>query len=225
MAEHPQLAKNIIPNCGQGRAVANRLWEQLSTKLNTAGPPIKEVKSWRKVFTDQKHQVKKKLSFNMASKKKTGGGPYEEMPLTPAEEQILQAAGLEASVEGLSSIKSFGSSKVIDNIMGEIESSGSSENSGYENIVKETDKENSNVDMECENLQKEELMVNKKCAKKSQNMLNLKLDRLLNLMERLNELKTKSLKLKEDEHVANMAIKTVDLEIKTLELEMLKQRV
>lgn len=54
MTQHPQLAKNILPNCGQGRAVTNKLWEQLGNKLNRAGPPIKDVKSWRKasIFTD-----------------------------------------------------------------------------------------------------------------------------------------------------------------------------
>ena len=74
----------------------------------------------------------------------------------------------------------------------------SSENSDYDIIVKETDKANY-ISMEFENLEKEELKVKKKCAKsenklnllksnlekfeESQNMLNIKLNRLLNLMK------------------------------------------
>ena len=49
MEEHPNLAKNIIPNCEQGKATAIRLWEDLSNKLNSEGPPVKTPKLWRKV--------------------------------------------------------------------------------------------------------------------------------------------------------------------------------
>ncbi|XP_036344003.1 uncharacterized protein LOC118753234 [Rhagoletis pomonella] len=90
MQEHPDLARNILPNCAQGRTVAQRLWEQLSLKLNSAGPPTKELKMWCKVFADQKQHVKKKLSFNKASKQKTGSGPYQEKLLTASEELLLQ---------------------------------------------------------------------------------------------------------------------------------------
>lgn len=49
MTEHPNLAKNLLPNCGQGKATSQRLWEQLTLKLNMAGPPVKDAKLWRKV--------------------------------------------------------------------------------------------------------------------------------------------------------------------------------
>lgn len=50
MVEHSNLAKNIIPNCSQGKAKSKRLWEQLTVTLNSYGPPIKDSKSWRKVI-------------------------------------------------------------------------------------------------------------------------------------------------------------------------------
>lgn len=49
MSEHPNFAKNLLPNCGQGRVTANRLWETLTIRLNAFGPPIKDAKAWRKV--------------------------------------------------------------------------------------------------------------------------------------------------------------------------------
>ncbi|XP_075147833.1 uncharacterized protein LOC142221867 [Haematobia irritans] len=117
MSEHPSLAKNHIRNCAQARATSKKLWDQLTTKLNASGPPCKNSVAWKKVYTDQKHSVKKKLSFNKASLKRTGGGPYEEKKLSAADEQISEAAGLTAAVEGLVSVESFGSSGLqgIDN--------------------------------------------------------------------------------------------------------------
>ncbi|XP_036327219.1 uncharacterized protein LOC118739828 [Rhagoletis pomonella] len=50
MKEHPKLAKNMIPNCAQGKATSIRLWEDLSRKLNAVGPPVKDAKTWKKVL-------------------------------------------------------------------------------------------------------------------------------------------------------------------------------
>ncbi|XP_049301856.1 uncharacterized protein LOC105224118 isoform X7 [Bactrocera dorsalis] len=110
MLRHQDLAKNMLPNCGQGKATANKLWDSLAVLLNAAGLPMKDAKSWWKVFADQKHNVKKKLSFNKASKQRTGGGPYEEKYLTTAEEQQLQATGMDVAVEGLGEVRTFGNS-------------------------------------------------------------------------------------------------------------------
>ncbi|XP_054731688.1 uncharacterized protein LOC129240148 [Anastrepha obliqua] len=65
---------------------------------------------WRKVFADQKYQAKKKLSFNKASKQRTGGGPFTEKVITASEEILIEAAGLEACVEGIQNVPAFGSS-------------------------------------------------------------------------------------------------------------------
>lgn len=178
----------------------------------------------------------------MSSKKKTGGGPYEEMLLTSAEEQIVQAAGIGATVEGLSSTKTFGALKEIDE----------PNTKAVECLLAETidDSDNDNIELEVfevlENKTESKVVENKATIRNkqitksdskldllrsnlekfedSQNTLNTKLDRLLQLLEKSNELKEKIFKLKEEEHTANLAVKKVDLEIKTLELEMLKQR-
>ncbi|KAI8114860.1 hypothetical protein CVS40_12793 [Lucilia cuprina] len=49
---------------------------------------------------------------------RTGGGPFEEKILSQVEEQIVAAAGLEASVDGLTNVKSFGfQSKPVEDIV------------------------------------------------------------------------------------------------------------
>ncbi|XP_036327220.1 uncharacterized protein LOC118739829 [Rhagoletis pomonella] len=48
MKEHPNLAKNMIPNCAQGKATSIRLYEDLSRKLNAVGLPVKDAKRGKK---------------------------------------------------------------------------------------------------------------------------------------------------------------------------------
>lgn len=50
MSGHPGLAKGKLSNCPQARATSNKLWDQLTIKLNAAGPPTKNVTMWRKVY-------------------------------------------------------------------------------------------------------------------------------------------------------------------------------
>lgn len=49
MLEHSELAKNKLKNCAQGKLKSQNLWRQLTTTLNSWGPPMKDVSSWRKV--------------------------------------------------------------------------------------------------------------------------------------------------------------------------------
>ncbi|XP_055849563.1 uncharacterized protein LOC129914373 [Episyrphus balteatus] len=95
MGSHPSLAQNLITTCAKGRAIAEKLWDTLTNKLNNAGPPIKDAKAWKKVFADQKYQAKKKLSFNKTLRKK-GNGDYlcEQKRLSVANQLILEASGV-----------------------------------------------------------------------------------------------------------------------------------
>uniref|UniRef100_A0A1A9UEA3 Uncharacterized protein n=1 Tax=Glossina austeni TaxID=7395 RepID=A0A1A9UEA3_GLOAU len=89
---HKDLAKNVIPNNSKGKQQMN--------KLNARGPPIKDAKLWRKVFSVQKHIIKKKLNFNMVFKLQIRGRALVKIPLTFAEKQIIEAAELETSATG-----------------------------------------------------------------------------------------------------------------------------
>lgn len=53
MANHTDLAKSILSNTSQGKAKANQLWEQLTSKLIASGPPIKDAKMWLKVIRNK----------------------------------------------------------------------------------------------------------------------------------------------------------------------------
>ncbi|XP_065361981.1 uncharacterized protein LOC135955557 [Calliphora vicina] len=203
MFDHPNLAKTLLPNCGQGKERSRRLWEELANRLNACGPPTKEMSVWRKVYADQEHNVKKKLSLNKESKMKTGGGPYEEIPLSQTEEQIVQAAGIEASVDGNSTIKSFGKRKEPNETFScQVEKSIQSildENSELERVEKETPKPKKQKTNSKAESKIDLLMTNINKNEEFHTNLNSKLERLL-------ELKERSLKLKEEEHTANMAI-------------------
>lgn len=45
MSAHSDLAKGLLPNTSQGKAKTNQLWEELTSKLNASGPPIKDSKT------------------------------------------------------------------------------------------------------------------------------------------------------------------------------------
>uniref|UniRef100_A0A1B0C5D1 MADF domain-containing protein n=1 Tax=Glossina palpalis gambiensis TaxID=67801 RepID=A0A1B0C5D1_9MUSC len=87
----------IFPNDKQGKQRMNKLWAELAQKLKERGP----LKLWRKIFRDQRYIIKKKFGCNKGSKEQTRSGAFVEIPLTFAEEQIIEAAGLEASVMSL----------------------------------------------------------------------------------------------------------------------------
>lgn len=139
--------------------------------------------------------------------------------MSSAEEQILQAAGIAVAVEGLPTVETFGSSKNHTySLASEMEP----------NLISvfEDEAEESEIDRQEEPLKvksrpsKAEIKMNllKPHLQKFEELqinISLKLDKLL-------ELKTRSIKMKEEEHAVSIAIKKVDLEIKTLQLEMLK---
>lgn len=186
-----------------------------------------------------KHNTKKKLSMNMASKKKTGAGPYEEQKLTSAEELIIEAAGLTAAVEGLSSVEIFGSHSVHEKeSMHNLENDDGSQDN---NEVEEEDEDGPQMSTKTRRQKRETKMTllkeNISKLEEWQTVICCKLDKLIDLKERylksieaknakldkIISLKEKSLRLKEAELKANIATKEVDLKIKTLELEALQQ--
>jgi len=83
MKEHSNLAKNLLPNCAQGKATAIRLWDELALKLNAVGPPVKDAKMWRKVL---------KYIFKQSAKSKYLifiFMPGLRRPKIPSEEKVI----------------------------------------------------------------------------------------------------------------------------------------
>uniref|UniRef100_A0A1B0AIK9 Regulatory protein zeste n=1 Tax=Glossina pallidipes TaxID=7398 RepID=A0A1B0AIK9_GLOPL len=72
MEDHGDLAKHFTQNSYQGRQTINKLWEELTEKLNSVGLPNKNATGWRKVWTDYKYRAKRKLSRNLLTLRKAG---------------------------------------------------------------------------------------------------------------------------------------------------------
>lgn len=197
-------------------------------------------------FLLTKSSTRKKISFNKASKQKTGGGPYQEMILTSAEEQIIQATGVDLHVEGLS-VKTYGKPRSpskceVDELVNESMQS-ILENEESDDVVNEyVEKEQPRRFVKKEKIIKQSIVSSHvEKTEAFQRELLLKTDCVLALLtshtkkmeeykqeenaklQRLLLIKERSLNIKEEEHRANMAIKQVELQIKTLELEVLKQ--
>ncbi|XP_054734449.1 uncharacterized protein LOC129241926 [Anastrepha obliqua] len=244
MSEHTDLAKNSLPNCAQGRSTANRLWEELSKQLNAEGPPIKNAKLWKKVYADQKYNAKRKLSFNKSSKRQTGGGPYQQRALTPAEELIVEAAGLEASVSGNRMVQTYGSSQPAPVAVASRPASSASASS---RSVPSRSSSNSPASCTPSRLvvptprrrttNKASLLEeNIKLTADHHKAMGQKIDRLLQIKERQLEIDERQLEIserqiavssrilamKEEKHRAIIAVKEIDLKIKSIELNQLK---
>lgn len=190
------------------------------------------------MFADQKFNAKKKVSFNKASKKKTGGGPYEEMVITSAEEQIIQASGLDVAVEGLSSVTSFGKPKTKEKeqdvnkslqllLEDEDDIDVRAEDDVDEYVEKEKPRQYTKSSDSKLTILKSHIQTTEEHQRdqnsKHDHIVSLKV-KSLKIKERMESFKERSLKIKEEEHTINMALKKVDLEKKTFELEMLKQK-
>lgn len=48
IADHPEMAKNYNECTAQKREHLNRLWDELTTDLNSLGLPNKSLAGWRK---------------------------------------------------------------------------------------------------------------------------------------------------------------------------------
>ncbi|XP_036345281.1 uncharacterized protein LOC118754511, partial [Rhagoletis pomonella] len=111
MQAHPDIARGFYK--GQKDDV-NKLWRQVEEDLNSAGPPMKNVCEWKKVWADQKKKyVRRKAAQNLKAGKGTGGGPNMEQKLSPTEEAIYELVGMKESVEGVSDTLKFGLSSHV----------------------------------------------------------------------------------------------------------------
>nr|XP_041630770.1 uncharacterized protein LOC108085291 [Drosophila kikkawai] len=90
------------------RVAVDAKWVELANDLNAAGPPVKDVGGWKKAWADWKTSIKKKLAHNKKESIATGGGPFNQMPLTDMETKIADLCGLFRMVDGIEGARSFG---------------------------------------------------------------------------------------------------------------------
>ncbi|XP_036340617.1 uncharacterized protein LOC118749973 [Rhagoletis pomonella] len=99
MEKYPDIAKGFTR---RDKQLVDSLWQQLAESLNSAGPPTKDITGWKKVWTDWKSEIKKKLAQNKAEERATGGGPFSKNTLNQTEESIVRICGMVQRVEGVS---------------------------------------------------------------------------------------------------------------------------
>ncbi|XP_067646179.1 uncharacterized protein [Eurosta solidaginis] len=237
MSAHTDLAKSSMPNCAQGRSTAHKLWKELSKQLNAEGPPTKKAKLWKKVYADLKYKTKRKLSLN------------KERNLTAAEELIVEAAGLDASISGNTIIQTYSSSRSVPVTVASRPASRASTSS-------RSSEANSIASSSCSNLpasiwtrpvskvatprrtniKAALLEENIKLTADHQKVMGETFDRLLQInyrqlkiderkleiSERQLDVSRKILAMKEEKHRVEMAEKDINLQIKTIELQQLQ---
>ncbi|XP_017476134.1 PREDICTED: uncharacterized protein LOC108366303 [Rhagoletis zephyria] len=233
MTEHPNLAQNNFSNSVQGRATSARLWEELSRRLNDVGPPIKDSRTWRKVFADQKYHAKKKLFLNKASKHR---GSYGEKVITASEEMIIEAAGLKACVEDDQCLEELGNSPAAasEHSSGNSDSCPSDgEASSSHSVLSDPLKSEFpplRVKAPRRNTQRQKSGSDEKLALLQQNLKSVadfqtnlvaKIDRLVETQEKMLSVQERLLAIKEEKHRIQQTSRETDVEIKRLELETL----
>ncbi|XP_037808291.1 uncharacterized protein LOC119601774 [Lucilia sericata] len=102
MEKNPDIAKGFTK---RDKVLVDSLWQELTVSLNGAGPPNKDVNGWKKIWTEWKSEIKKKLAHNKAEARATGGGPFSKYQLTQTEETIVRLCGIQTTVEGVLGIE------------------------------------------------------------------------------------------------------------------------
>ncbi|XP_002137862.3 uncharacterized protein [Drosophila pseudoobscura] len=105
MKDNPQIARGFVKG---DRAAADAKWSKLTKALNAAGPPTKDPSGWKKVWSDWKIMVRKKLVRNKQEVESAGGQPYSLVAIQPIEEEIASLCGFFAMVNGVGGGFDFG---------------------------------------------------------------------------------------------------------------------
>ncbi|XP_067628923.1 uncharacterized protein [Eurosta solidaginis] len=119
MAIHPDLAKGLLktPNA---KTMANNLWKQVTRQLNAAGPPMRDITGWKKVWADYKVHLKAKMRRNKTNIAGTGGGPSVYSALTPLEQQASDLLSMDQAVDGIAGTREFGARQAMTEVPSEI---------------------------------------------------------------------------------------------------------
>ncbi|XP_049294134.1 uncharacterized protein LOC125769443 [Anopheles funestus] len=79
----------------------------VSEELNRLGPPLKDATGWKKVWTDFKCSLKRKLANNNKEYRATGGGPCNIKSFKDVESRVLELMDMNQSAGALN-ISAFG---------------------------------------------------------------------------------------------------------------------
>ncbi|XP_054746776.1 uncharacterized protein LOC129251451 [Anastrepha obliqua] len=109
MTTHPDLAKGLMktPNA---KIRVDHLWKRVTSELNAAGPPMRDMAGWRKVTL-----VTCVLFISIAKRRRnrtniagTGGGPSVYSSLNELEQRVSELLSINKAVGGIGSTREFG---------------------------------------------------------------------------------------------------------------------
>ncbi|XP_050339521.1 uncharacterized protein LOC126765893 [Bactrocera neohumeralis] len=103
--KNPDLAKNFVKG---NRVAVEALWADVAKMLTSEGPQRTDVNGWKKVWSDWKGCIRKKIAHNKCESRATGRGQFNKFSLTPSEEEVAQICGIYTAVEGIAISSSFG---------------------------------------------------------------------------------------------------------------------
>lgn len=96
MTAHPGLARGF---CKLDKANQELRWKELANMLNDAGPPIKDIFSWKKAWTDWKSTIRKKLHRKKVDDCSSDGESEDKYGLTKIESSINLICDLENQIK------------------------------------------------------------------------------------------------------------------------------
>ncbi|XP_018804406.1 PREDICTED: uncharacterized protein LOC108978528, partial [Bactrocera latifrons] len=89
-------------------------WNNMAQELNSVGPPIKDISSWKKVRLDWKAYIKRKLVENKKEQSATGDGRNRQHHFNELEKAVIALTALETSTSGIANTVSIGLPNVAD---------------------------------------------------------------------------------------------------------------
>ncbi|KAK9709253.1 Myb/SANT-like DNA-binding domain [Popillia japonica] len=92
LEEHPQLITQKFDGIN-GREEYNKLWAELSNKLNAMGLGSKSVEKWQRSLVDWKQKVKSKAQALREEQQRTGGGDVQTPSLNDNELRLINLMG------------------------------------------------------------------------------------------------------------------------------------
>lgn len=91
MQANPNVARGVRL-FGETKATTDEVWKSIAMKLNSYGPPTRTPDEWQRVWVHFKAKLKKKIAQNKRNINVTGGGPSQEVSLSPLEQTAANSS-------------------------------------------------------------------------------------------------------------------------------------
>ncbi|XP_050339699.1 uncharacterized protein LOC126766038 [Bactrocera neohumeralis] len=98
LQQKPEMAQGFT-KCPKEEVAS--FWNNMAQELNSFGPPIKDIFSWKKVWLDWKAYLKRKLLENKKEQSATGSGRNRQHHFSELEEAVITLTALETSTSGI----------------------------------------------------------------------------------------------------------------------------